>query len=191
MPWWMGTYLKVYWSHTCRRWSRKAKAAISVIFLLQSKCPSRQDHLFLIACSYAPCGGEKEFRPKCRIGIWRFGFKSGRIPLHLTYCVILHNQQMERQSTCHVLLQVCCRRLLSFHYYHYQQQCPLLLLARAINFLLRFHHPPLKVYISHEAPSAVQGRSLWPGQNPSMHCMALATQIVRHMTQSANETEMQ
>lgn len=111
------------------------------MFLLQSKSPSRQDRLTLVSGRIMPCVEEKNNSSqnvgfgifKFRFGIFKFRFRCGCVEL-LTYCIILHNQQMEPQQMCRVPWWACYGCLFSFHPHDYHLQYPLFLRARATNF---------------------------------------------------------
>lgn len=63
------------------------------MFLLQSKNPSRRDHLFLVSCRIMPSAEEKNNSGQnVGCGIWRSGLRCECVAL-LNYCMILYNQQ--------------------------------------------------------------------------------------------------
>lgn len=162
------------------------------MFLLQSKNPSRQDHLFLVSCRIMPSAEEKNNSGQnVGCGIWRSGLRCECVAL-LTYCMILYNQQMELQQLRCVLwwhvMDVCSRSTIitytSSPHYSFWQEPP----------TLRFQHAllkgfPLSVGLHAQCKDGTCGQ---PGpidaQHPSGHRDWFS---YMHVSQLTNKTEMQ
>ena len=121
--------------------AKKTKAALGVIFLLQSKSPPSRAIYYPYCVEI--CSALRKRTQANTQGVGSEGPGSNLMhcpsPNFLQY---LWTQQVEAQQINHVLLWVRAGWLLASHHHHYDQQSPFLSLEKTTNFHPRSCHSP-------------------------------------------------